>query len=210
MGTGGAAGRKCWYRVPKRGGGEAPRPSGSLRPEAGGVVSSERGKKEVLKCPRTPQSSCPATPDDPAGRQKQDPQLFPGAGFLSAREVSNVRSPPPCIPSGGQASHFPFRKGQSKRPGEAHQGEMEGMGPRLAPPAQPGPWPIRASDSRRPAGSPACVPVLIHFFIHSFTQETLLPPPRPRPPCRLLWARPCAGVLDLRVLMVSGEEMGIR
>lgn len=34
------------------------------------------------------------------------------------REVSNVRSPPPGIPLGGQASHFPFRKGQSMRPGK--------------------------------------------------------------------------------------------
>lgn len=59
----------------------------------------------------------------------------PGADFLSARGVSNVRSPPPCVPSEGRASHFPFRKGQSKRPGEAHQEEMEGGGPGLALPA---------------------------------------------------------------------------
>lgn len=30
--------------------------------------------------------------------------------------MSNVRSLPPCIPSGGQASNFPFRKGHCERP----------------------------------------------------------------------------------------------
>lgn len=52
----------------------------------------------------------------------------------------------------------------------------------------------------------AHLPVCLSSFTFSFTHslETLPPPPR------LLWARPCAGVLALRVLMVSGEETGIR
>lgn len=170
MGTEGAAGRKRWSHVPR--GRETPRLSGSQRPEAGAVVSSKWGKQEVMKCPRTPHSSWPATPDDPAGRQKQDPQLSPGAGFLSAWEVSNVRSPPPCIPSGGQASHFPFRKGQSKRPGKAHQGEMEGVRPRLAPPAglDPGLSAYLTAGGLLPH-LPVCLFSFTSPFTHSFNRH---------------------------------------
>lgn len=48
--------------------------------------------------------------------------------------MSNVRSLPPCIPSGGQASNFPFRKGHCERPSRIMAGERKeqlrtGLGP---------------------------------------------------------------------------------
>lgn len=48
--------------------------------------------------------------------------------------MSNVRSLPPCIPSGGQASNFPFRKGHCERPSrtvtEERKEELQtGLGP---------------------------------------------------------------------------------
>lgn len=87
---------------------------GSHRPKVGGAIS-QRHKQEALRCPRTPHSSCPETPKDPAGRRKQDPGLSPDAGFLSTQEVSNVRSPPPCIPS--EARPHIFRSGRGRARG---------------------------------------------------------------------------------------------
>lgn len=111
---------------------------------------------QILPSTTTPH---PHPHHDPAGRKKQDPGFCPGADFLSAREVSNVRSPPPRIPSGGQASHFPLRKGQSKRPDEAHQGEMEeGEGPGLA-------TPLTSKDT----GSPAQP---VPLFTYSFNRHS--------------------------------------
>lgn len=143
--------------APGTGGREAGRPGGSQRP--GGVVSSQRHKAEALKGPRTPRGCGPATPtpttlqeDQGAGRGKRDPLLSPGAGFLSAGEVSNVRSPPPRIPSGGRASHFPFRKGQNKRPVKHIEGKSR-SGPSPGPAScSPRAWPSPAGevpDARR-------------------------------------------------------------
>lgn len=101
----------------------------------------------------------------------------PGAGFLSGPGVSNIRSPPPCVPSEGQASHFPFRKGQSKRPGEAHQEEREGGGPGLALPAGVGT--LAPPHTCWPRGLlahlPVCLPSFTLAFTHSFNRHFDLP-----------------------------------
>lgn len=123
----------------------APYPQREGSSEAQGVPEAKaRGASHLRDSNERPWN---APGHHPAGRQllmtlqeKGSRTLSPpGADFLSARGggwgVSNVRSPPPGVPSEGQASHFPFRKGQSKRPGEAHQEEMEGGGPGLALPA---------------------------------------------------------------------------
>ncbi|KAK2109806.1 hypothetical protein P7K49_009552 [Saguinus oedipus] len=74
---------------------------------SGGAASSERRTHQALTCPRAPYDSCSATPRLSTLR-KVEPgpasgPCSPLAGFLSAQEVSNVRSLPPRIPSGGQA-----------------------------------------------------------------------------------------------------------
>lgn len=67
-----------------------------------------------------------------------------------------MSAPHPRIPYGGQASHFPLRKGQSKRPDEAHQGEMEeGEGPGLA-------TPLMSKDAWLTC--PACCPLFTYSF----------------------------------------------
>lgn len=179
---------------------------GPQRP--GGAVSSERHKPEALKGPRSPQGPGPAIPtptalqeDDSAGRGKRDPPLSAGAGFLSAREVSNVRSPPPRIPSGGQASHFPFRKGQNKRPVEHIKGK-----------SRSGPSPGSASCSSRPWPSPlgevqdACRltwPVCVRSWARFYSLIHLTDIP---PTCSVPGSVPGAGVLASRVLCYLGEK----
>ena len=150
-----------------------------------GAVSSERHIRGALTCPRTPHSPWPAIPtptilqeDDHAGRGKRDPLLSPGAGFLSAGEVSNVRSPPPRIPSGGQASHFPFRKGQSKRPVKHIKEKSRSRpwpGPALCSPdclARPWPpgtlaWPASEAWGACLRACLAHVCALVHHFIRA-------------------------------------------
>lgn len=145
------AGRKCGHLSPERG--KLHGPVGPRGPRLEEWSHLKGGNKRSQNAPGRH-----TAPADPSGRQRQDPLCAFGAGFLPAREVSNFRSPPPCIPSGGQASHFPFRKGQSKRPGKALQGEMEGAGPRLAPSARSGPGPAAYRRGRTPARVPDLAP----------------------------------------------------
>lgn len=184
-------GRKGWHPALEGGKGE----SGGWSQRPGGVVSSQRHKPEAVK--GRPQDSPGIQPSQPhhqgpagrrqcrkreasAGRGKRDPLLSPGAGFLSAGEVSNVRSPPPRIPSGGQASHFPFRKGQNKRPVEHIKGK-----------SRSGPSAGSASSSPRAGPSPAgkvqdtcwlTAQALFYSLIHSTDTSP-----------HLLCARLCAG-----------------
>lgn len=155
-----SAGRACWHHVPREG---RSRPSGSQRP--GGRSQLRDSNERPPNAPgRHPAQELLMTPQEKGSKAL----CSPWCRFPVCPEVSNVRSPPPGVPSGGQASHFPFRKGQSKRPGEAHQGETEGVGPRLALPAAAAPLTVP-----RPAGSPAWVPPPLAFsLIHSFVHQT--------------------------------------
>lgn len=106
--------------------------------------------------------------------------------------MSNVRSPPPCTPPGGQASDFPFRKGQSEHiKGKWKECCLLQLGCGLA----------THRMVRRPAGSPACLCACPRSLLHSLIHST-------GPSTCLLWSRPCAGtrVLALTVLMVSGQS----
>lgn len=81
--------------------------------------------------------------------------------------MSNVRSLPPYVPFGGQASNFPFRKGHSERPGRILTGE----------------WKAGAADRVEtltlqdcPSGvllaSPGCACTLTSPFTHSLTSAS--------------------------------------
>ena len=59
-------------------------------------------------------NASPTPRHDPAGRKKQDPGFCPGADFLSAREVSNVRSPPPASLLGARLHIFRSGRGRAR------------------------------------------------------------------------------------------------
>lgn len=66
---------------------------------------------QILPSTTTPH---PHPHHDPAGRKKQDPGFCPGADFLSAREVSNVRSPPPASLLGARLHIFRSGRGRAR------------------------------------------------------------------------------------------------
>ena len=141
---------------------EGGRRSGGSQAWKSGLISEAQ-----MRGPERPWDSPGPLPGDlhprsPAGRRQRrkreaGPSAAPGAGFLSAGDVSNVRSPPPRIPSGGQASHFPFRKAQSKRPVEHIGGEIKEWALAWLP-GSAGPGPALHMKVGTPAGSPCpCV-----------------------------------------------------
>lgn len=89
--------------------------------------------------------------------------------------MSNVRSLPPCIPSGGQASNFPFRKGHCERPSQIMAGERKeelqtGLGP----------WPCTTTLQDLPAYLLMCT----HPHLHPLTHSPALPQ---QMPCARSW-----------------------
>lgn len=96
--------------------------------------------------------------------------------------MSNVRSLPPCIPSGGQASNFPFRKGHCERPSRIMAGERKeqlrtGLGP----------WPCTR------ALQDLLAYLLPHSHLHPLTHSPV--PSFPTLPCA--WLGMVPGVLTV-------------
>lgn len=85
--------------------------------------------------------------------------------------MSNVRSLPPCVPPGGQASDFPFRKGHHERPSRLMAGErkeelLTGLGP----------WPCTTALQDLLAHLLMCThsPPSIHSFTHQHPPQHCL------------------------------------
>lgn len=107
-------------------------------------------------------------PAEGGGRPQgeQHPVLSPGAGFLSARGVSNDRSPPLCLPSRAQASHSPLGKGQRglARPIREMRGGLLAPRTRLAcawPPVSATPRSSCPASAALPQLLPPCLAVLV-------------------------------------------------
>lgn len=84
-------------------------------------------------------------------------------------EMSNVRSLPPCVPPGGQASDFPFRKGHRERPSRLMAGERKEE-----------PYVVRAGTlalHHCPSGPASSPPDVYSLNLHPSTHSLTSAPP---------------------------------